>query len=886
MVLVLALLQSHAAPEVVLSRAVFEQLVAVDEPEQPVEPPGPVITRREVVVVTNGANLTVFATWDLSAARPGWVDLPLAKGSWHVLDATVDGRPARIATVDGTLRLVRRFDADARVRVRLQQRGSTREGATLSLLEAPVGTVEVRTNDAVQQVESDAPVVRLADRWGTGAGTFTVTTEAVPRARRAGQEVVGAVGIGVTVRDDVLRTKARVAYRIGVGRVETVAFRIEGAGADLEVTGPLVDRWSRTGDRVEVVLTRPEDRLVELEVSLTTALPDADQAKPVVPVITPLDTYRNEAHAQLARDGDREIVAGMAGWTAVASSDLPPVARGLVEGTPMSAWSASRPEATTLDLLRFEPVSGPATLVDVAAWYGALSHDGRTLLRGHLTVRNDRGDFLRMRLAPGQRLISARVGEEPAQVARDGDVLLIPLLKSLETVEGLLDFPVHVVVLGEGEPFARRDERVLPWPSVDAPVAVTRVELALPPGFESRLEAGESHVVDAFSEGDGISYGFKAGDGDVARADALYQDALSAYMKNDFASAQSALDGLRDLGAANENVSRLQSNLDVVFDDGETDDALGRRVKDQARARAVEEERRQVALEQKADELLDAGDYEAAEKAYDEALQIGGLLEKLEQSESREVQKGNASVSLKRAKAKKAKERRAEAEVYTKRTTIDFDDVEVSGELEKPAGFVVIDLGGEEDALEALPEPEPIGSPPVVLGGGGPDGVEGGVVDGVEGPVLERVPAPTASQEYNLGGAANLEDWGYAGEPPAPELEDRPVSGTFGANFAVDPVDEARPRRSRQRPGGLGRRKVPTVRAGKSVSELVEPPAPPPAPPPPPVVPAFEPLEVTAASRDIVVPTFGEVVRYQHLILPRGAAPTVRVVMKAPRGER
>jgi hypothetical protein len=59
-----------------------------------------------------------------------------------------------------------------------------------------------------------------------------------------------------------------------------------------------------------------------------------------------------------------------------------------------------------------------------------------------------------------------------------------------------------------------------------------------------------------------------------------------------------------------------------------------------------------------------------------------------------------------------------------------------------------------------------------------------------------------------------------------------------------------------------------------------------PAPSAPPVVPAFEPLEVTAASRDIVVPTFGEVVRYQHLILPRGAAPTVRVVMKAPRGER
>lgn len=1017
MVLFFAIPISLAAdPSVEISRSLYERL---QEPaaEKPVSAPGIRVAKRDLVVVTNRENLLAVVEWDVVVAEPGWVDLPLVVGRWDVHSVAVNGRAAEVVNVDGVTRLVRRLERDARITLRAQRPGTVRKGGDeLVFLAAAAGTVEVRTNDAVQRIDSDESVVRAGDQWWTGAGRFTLTTEKTAPERRRGQEVIGAVGIGVTVGDDAVRTSARVAYRISTGSLSTVAFDVSGAGADLDVTGPMVKSWSRSGSRVDVVLTRPETRLVELEVRMSTALADDDQVSVDVPVIQPVGTYRTEQAIQLARDGDREIAPQMKGWTAVATSELPRVARGLVEGTPTSAWTAAQSGGASMNLLRFEPVSGPPTFVDVAAWYGATSRDGRTLLRGHLTVRNDRGDFLRMKLAPGQRLISARVGDAPARVARDGDTLLLPLLKSLETVEGLLDFPVHVVILSEGAPFDRRDERVIAWPTVDAPVAVSRVELALPIGWESQLEHGEQHVVDAFSDGDGISYGFTAGDGKVEQADQLYQQALSAYMVNDFEVAQDALDGLRVLGGLNDNVSRLQSNLDVVLGGAEADAQLGRRVKDQARARAVEEEREQIELEEEADELLNAGDYEAAEDVYGRALAIGKKLERLEQKESREVQQSNLVVQDKLAKAKKARAKRPASKTgYKERTVLDFEDVDVTGELVKQQGQFAVDRKRDSSIVS-----EPAQTVITIVDGDLVDGVplsdvarrrlenlaraphysaptelierlaRDTAIRNANGLPLSDAPAQTDAQDRSAidtsatsrgqvltkeflsrvtsersyeeaselvagsgqdgtpGRWADVEKpqtpYRYGAPDPVPEvvvtevlpmetttlqepsrdLQERVPSGRSYQTAAVSGsrrkrsgrgvrLPNLRPRNKSESvpdPGYSGmadfngsaangefENEPPIASASMEPSPIViaspKPPrggkpAPPsaPPPPPPPVVPAFEPLDVTAASRDIVVPTFGEVVRYQHLILPSGTAPTVRVVAKAKRGTR
>lgn len=295
-------------------------------------------------------------------------------------------------------------------------------------------------------------------------------------------------------------------------------------------------------------------------------------------------------------------------------------------------------------------------------------------------VRNDRASHLGIVPPPGVRIVGARVFGETARPARDGDGWMIPLERSLETVDGLVSFPVEVVLIGEGEGddarWSRRERRMLRLPVLDAPIAASRVTVYLPPDYDSRLHPGDGTVVDAFTEGEGITYGSGLAATDVAVADATFQSAVRAYLDNDFDTAQAKLDELAMRGASNENTRRLQGNLDVL--EGKSgaagrsnaDAILARRVRDQARARATEDYRQQTELEREADELRLSGDYEAAEDKLEQAIAIGGELEKLEQRESVEQVARNQQIAGSLVSVKsKLKSRRGDRRIETKRSS-------------------------------------------------------------------------------------------------------------------------------------------------------------------------------------------------------------------------
>jgi len=440
--------------------------------------------------------------------------------------------------------------------------------------------------------------------------------------------------VGLTVGEGALQGRARVRWALRQGRLARVALRVADTGEDLSVSGANVADWSRTGDRVVVELRRPVEGAVTVELSWTRPLGDGETDRVPVPRIAPEDAFRTTAALQIARDADLEILPRVAGWSPVAASELPPVAEGLVRGTPTASFTTPRVAGGYLDLLRFVPVSGPPLVVDVASVQITASLEGRTLTRAHYTVRNEQAAFLRLTPPPGARIVGIRVQDAPVTPSLDGATWRIPLPRSLETVDGLLAFPIEVILLGEGTPWARRAERELPVPAVDAPVAVLRTTVHLPRGWIPELEPGEHGVVEAFTEGEGLAYGFGLGGAEEARADRLWQEAQAAYMRNAFDEADGLLDQLEGLGARNENLGRLRSNLDVVQGRGEASGALARRVRDQARSRALDDYREQAALLEEAERRMAAGDYDEAEAAYGRAAALSEKLDKVEQTES------------------------------------------------------------------------------------------------------------------------------------------------------------------------------------------------------------------------------------------------------------
>jgi hypothetical protein len=876
------------------------------DPERPEDPPGVVVLRRTIELSPQEEDSDLDVTWTLVSSEPTWFDGRLADASLHISHATVDGTRLPITSTRQEHRVTIFVDGTTTLRVKGTVDGTVARGLQLGLLGASTGALT-----------STLPVDVAASVWVDGAwwGAPEQLIVSPDQQRSASRRdlLSAEVGLGLTVGESDVRVQGRVLVSVLGGSVERITLSASGMGDDLTLTGSVVNKWTRRGNSIDVELTEPVDDLVALDVSWSVLAGDSAN----VPTLKVDGAFRHEWSLQLARDGDLEVIPDLAGWTSMPSAQLPEWGSGLVLGTPTASYEATANPSGRLSLLEFTPVSGPKTIIDVASYKVATADHGRALIRAHYEVRNDRGAHLHLKAPEGLRLIGVRVAGETTAPAKHTDGgWLIPLQRSVETMEGLLTFPVEVILMGTDQAWERRTEREFPLPTVNAEVAVSRVTLFLPIGYESQIETGESGTVADFSEGEGLTYGFGVGDTRAAEADQLFQDAVSAWMSNEFDEGQEILEELNSLGASNENISRLQSNFDVVSgnyskDDDKASMATERRVKEQARARAKSEEEVYRKTLQEAEMQALSGDYEAAEQNYQMALEIGGKLEKLEQEESVEISAENKvlkkqlEVVAKESKKRKSSNAKGFGYNAEAQKVYDFEDVDVLGGLIGTDDNGRNDLGdptGTESGTILFDGTTTIDFAADAIGSGGSaassygwgrgegEGKMGQPDTGVE-PAGDRQPALMelkeellripAGRTYQqpLTAAPGVAARDMPMEPePMPEYDEYDGFDDYDMDTAIVVTRSAPPRASRGR-GRLG---------GVKSRPNAKPP-----PPPPPMVPAAvptpspspveEPLEVTAAALSIVVPEKGEAVRYQHLLLPVGADLTVTVHAKTSR---
>ncbi len=809
-------------------------------------PPGPRVVRRDVVLVQVEGGVELTASWILDTEASGWFEGDLALPGLHLSSLTWLGE-----SIDSPSTLV---SSALTVALSVQERGELVLKAfapgdlavapiALGLLPAPLGTVEVGSLEVADAVHVDGVA------W-TGERRLVIRE---PMPPPAGQETlaVGHGGLGLTVGEGAIAAHARLVWELRRGELEQVSFRLGGAGRDLQVTGAGVRDWTRSGDRIQVTLQEPQAGRVVLDATWSTAIPNKTDARVAVPSIGLDGAFRTDFSVQLARDGELEVLPELTRWQPVAAASLPTWGRGLVEGAPSAAYVATRAHPGELTLLRFEPVAGPPVLVDVAAHTIALTDEGRAMMRSLYQVRNERAGTLRIVPPEGSELLGVRVGPHVATPTSDGEPgILVPLLRSVETVQGLLSFPVEVLWLRQDLPWQPGTRRGLALPTVDAPVGVERITVHLPIGYRSRMEPGEDGVVEAFSEGQGITYGFGVGDTQAMVADDLFQEAVQAWMGNDFNEAQAQLDALRTLGAEHQDIERLQSNLDLLLEEPESkttkskEKATERRVREQARARSAGKARAQKQAAMEASEAERRGDYEQAEELYLAAVELGVELEMLEQEESVEQSELNVAfgAGLKRAQ---------ENLVASEPSAEGWWESEVSQEPLQMLDFV-------EEPVDWLEEAE--GRSAVMLWGQVVGDEESGVLYG-EG----HGSSGSGSGWGGMGGIGSVDSGSGGGgtgdSAPAPE------AGSYGSSSAgkLSEMDFATPRTSSRRRRGL-------LLDRKSTEFLMA------------EDEAWTPSRaVTASALSVTIPAVGEAVHYQRLLLPAGASSEVLLEARQPR---
>ncbi len=629
-------------------------------------PERPVATRwvqsRSVDLEVVPTGIVVRGTWKLRATEPGVFVDRLLPADAHVTRASWDGRPASLWTTSAGTFVVGHVDKTATLV--LEAFIPTAEGTRdFPLLGATVGSLGLRSERPFRIVASDGtPVMRSKGRYRTGASTIAI---APPPATTApgGAVVLCEVGLGLTVGDGAVAGKAKVQWSFRRGQAQTLGLDVAGVGSDLAITGPNIANWEREGDRVTLELKTPASGRVDAELNWSSTLSSAAEQALPVPTVLPRDVFRVEATLQIARDGSLDVLPSLPGWTPLPSALLPAFGRGLVAGNPTAAYrQTGSPKPAQLDLVRFEPVEGPPVVVDIADLHIAASAEGRRLTLARYEVLNERAPFLDFTLPPGARLVGVWVtGRQTAALQVEGE-LRVPLRRSLETVRGLLTFPVVVAFVEEGTPWGRRIDSELVLPVVDAPVNVSRVSLRLPRDYRSGLDQDDPDVVESFSHGKEVAFGLREPDL-VARADEIYADALDAWQSNDFEGARAKLTALERVGARSDNQAGLESNVDLVLGAPEEPApasggsgssqrlsvaatptistktrAVGRRIRAQVRARSAKRRARQQKYKKKAKSLKNEGRYEEAEASFKQALEETEELERLEDDESTEYE--------------------------------------------------------------------------------------------------------------------------------------------------------------------------------------------------------------------------------------------------------
>lgn len=582
------------------------------------------------------------------------------------------------------------------------------------------GTLDLPVLPAARQrvvVEAPGMVADVAgDFDGALAHASRLTVTFAPPSDRPPREerpvVLAELGAAGWAADGALHLRARVRWNVARGETQVFRARLRPL-EELQVTGPNLARWERQGDVLVLHARAPVRGRFEVTVEGRAPLPGTPTP---LPAPEPLDVLRTDAWWTVGRADEGELVPSP-GRRGVAFRQLPEWARGLSDTPAVAAWEGRAP--VEVRAVRHEPLPGPDAVVERAAFVVITNPDGRTLVRGTWLVRNERRQFLRLTPPPGFRVLTARVASEATglSAAPDGGVL-VPLPRSVETVKGLVAVPVEVVLLGDGPAWTDRGERAVHAPAVDAPVQEVRWEVHLPRGVRPHGDAQPAPVVyDPRQEA----------------AQAMLDRAVSAYQANAFEDARAVLREMEAAGLANEDTSRLESNLGVLLDSAAAEDAAARRVRDLANAKTYELQSVQAEAEARAEQALREGDTDAAEAWLEQVVELGRQIAPTEQEESGEQADKLAVYGKKLAEVKEKAQKSADRPASASSSRLSANPPTGQGATRAPAAPppppAKADVARADDGALAGLEGEATG------------GVEGGVVGGVMGGVVGGVMA-------------------------------------------------------------------------------------------------------------------------------------------------
>jgi hypothetical protein len=415
-----------------------------------------------------------------------WASVPLLSTNSALKSAKVNGQDAAIYLNNGFYTLVTNQTGMFVAELDLAMALMTADGETgFALPLAPTGATEVSFT-----VESPDKVA-LSVAGGRGVvqgdvGTEHTVSAVVPSlgslaiswqkevkellAEKLKPRVYAESQVIVGVSEGFLQGRANVNYTILHKGVDHVRVHVPTDVTVLDVQGPGLSDWKvDAAGNIDVALNYEALGAYRLTVDYERALSGATQ----VPLVTALDVARSVTWVGVDARSAVEVVAGTAtGAVPVDVRELPAALVGQTDFPVLLGYKSRDASAVIpLEVRTHADVDMLVTLVDSAIIDTLVTADGRRMTHLQYAVRNNRNQFLRMKLPENAEVWSATVAGRGVKVAKGDGGVLVPLVRSDASSGALSAFLVDLVYVEAGAELGESGTARIALPSVNAPTS-------------------------------------------------------------------------------------------------------------------------------------------------------------------------------------------------------------------------------------------------------------------------------------------------------------------------------------------------------------------------------------------------------------------------------
>ena len=386
-------------------------------------------------------------------------------------------------------------------------------GACVLKLTVPRENVDVKVAgaQAVLPMEAKKGETVVGAALPSGAPVSITWERALAAVEPAEPKIYAETGTLVAVGEGILTCRERISLNVLHAGVRSVTLSVPKQVNVLEVSGSAVHDWRAVKDAVEVRFTREVIGNALLSLVYEYAAPVAEDTKtdqPEVPVLRVREAVREKGYIAVVAVANVEIAAPVhAGATGVDARELPPEILHMTGQPVLLAFRYAGKEFNIKLLVKkHEDVAVLLTIADSAVLTIMQTADGRRITKAIYNVRNNRNQFLRMKLPEGAEIWSATVAGKSVRPAMDeGKNVLMPLVRSGGRME-LTSFPVEIVYVQSQKDIAAKGSMRIDLPAAGQPVTHLMAQLYLPAegsyktGLWGKLSfEGPLRRVDAFS---------------------------------------------------------------------------------------------------------------------------------------------------------------------------------------------------------------------------------------------------------------------------------------------------------------------------------------------------------------------------------------------------